>query len=395
MRILAMMLALTFGLSGMASADPYRLIAGDTLGVAYSGLAVPISVDVDPDGEIRLPDLGGIPVAGLTLDEAEAQLAEAMTAQQLYVEPRVSVSVTEYAAVVVSGDVMQPGRVPFIPGMTAAAAMALAGGTQVAGLTRNEIARARTEAETGLQTANLDIAWASVRLARFRAAQSGGDLDIKTSGLLAGIPNPALAGIDVLIETENNILETQRQRTRELEAFWEQEIETILGQLALFDDRIAVQQGIVESTAEALAQSRELSERGLQTNARFQVAEQRDADARARMLELETAKIAAARAISDAQRARAQYLAQQTQDAQAGENEVLLTLQAARLRHEKFAAQTMLLGGQALGSEAVVLNFAISSSREGRSGMAVSADMPILPGDLLIVEVSADPEFDG
>lgn len=279
--------------------------------------------------------------------------------------------------------------------MTAAAAMALAGGTQVAGLTRNEIARARTEAETGLQTANLDIAWASVRLARFRAAQSGGDLDIKTSGLLAGIPNPALAGIDVLIETENNILETQRQRTRELEAFWEQEIETILGQLALFDDRIAVQQGIVESTAEALAQSRELSERGLQTNARFQVAEQRDADARARMLELETAKIAAARAISDAQRARAQYLAQQTQDAQAGENEVLLTLQAARLRHEKFAAQTMLLGGQALGSEAVVLNFAISSSREGRSGMAVSADMPILPGDLLIVEVSADPEFDG
>lgn len=377
-----------------AAADPYRLVQGDRVEVMHSGLGTPKVVEVDADGDLRLTDLGGVAVAGMTLDEAQATLAERMKSLQLYVDPRVSLAMAQYAPVIVSGDVQQPGQVVFVPGMTAAAVMAMAGGTQLSGLTRSEIARARTEAEAGMRTANLDLAWASVRLARFRATLDGSALELSPAAR-ATIPNPDAADVDTLLASEQAILKTLRDRDTEMEAFWSREIETITAQLELFDGRIAVQQGIVASAAEALESARQLTERGLQTNARFQIAEQRDADARSKVLELESAKIAAARAIADAERGRAAYRAQTAQDAQAGENEMLVALENARVRHAKFAAQAAVLGGDTLGTEAAVVRYSLISQRAGRGASDIAETTPILPGDVVTVDVSVDLPGDG
>ncbi|MBA3480951.1 MAG: polysaccharide biosynthesis/export family protein [Pirellulales bacterium] len=79
--------------------DVYRLAAGDTLGVYIDGVLgnadtpppvnLPTSTDLPPsigypipvriDGTISLPLVGSIPVAGLTIDEAEQKVVEAFT----------------------------------------------------------------------------------------------------------------------------------------------------------------------------------------------------------------------------------------------------------------------------------------------------------------------------
>ncbi|WP_432256649.1 polysaccharide biosynthesis/export family protein [Limimaricola sp. AA108-03] len=395
-RLAAIMLAVAL-VGAPLQAAPYRLIAGDRIEIAHAGMEAPVQLTVDTDGQVRLAEIGGIDVIGLTLDEVEAEIAARVGAAGLYVDARVNVVVADYAPVVVTGDVAAPGRYDYLPGMTVAVALATSGGSETLGLSQLDLARARADAKSLLETLNLDIAGAAARLARLEAALGEAPLETLTPEAVRGqVPSPGAAPLQALVETERALLRAERERAEMLMTSWEEEIRTIEAQKQLFDERILLQEEIVANTAEALRNARELQERGLQTTASLSSAEERASDAQARALELETAQIAATRAISDARRARAQFLADRERtnlaDLQAGRIEI----DGLRLRHARALEQLALLSGGGAGAlldaTTVELGYRLLSPRPGRDEITeIDAQTPLLPGDTLIVTVTSRP----
>jgi polysaccharide export outer membrane protein len=110
--------------------DQYRLGPGDTLAVTV--LRHPeLSVDqvvVTPDGRIQLPVAGDIQVAGKTLPEASADVAQALSGRLVSPEVTVTVKQARVASIFVLGSVAKPGIYGLQPGWRVIEALTAAGG---------------------------------------------------------------------------------------------------------------------------------------------------------------------------------------------------------------------------------------------------------------------------
>ncbi len=115
-----------------AAAAPVR--SSYTLG---PGDEVSIQVFGEPDlsqrfkiavsGRMNFPFLGELNVVGLTTNDLEKEISEGLRGDFL-LDPRVSVTITEYRPFFVNGQVKSPGSFPFQPGLTVRKALSLAGG---------------------------------------------------------------------------------------------------------------------------------------------------------------------------------------------------------------------------------------------------------------------------
>lgn len=107
---------------------PYTLASGDRIRVIVFGQdSMSNSYAVSGAGRIALPLGGDIEVGGLTTAEAQRVIEARLRAGYLR-EPRVSVEVEAFRPFFVMGEVTTSGQYPFINGMTAQKAIAVAGG---------------------------------------------------------------------------------------------------------------------------------------------------------------------------------------------------------------------------------------------------------------------------
>lgn len=109
--------------------DPgYRLGAGDRLRIVVFGQeGLTNGYAVDAAGAITMPLIGSVPARGRT----PAELAAAITARLkngFIREPYVAVEIEAYRPFFILGEVAAPGQYPYVPNMTAEAAVAIAGG---------------------------------------------------------------------------------------------------------------------------------------------------------------------------------------------------------------------------------------------------------------------------
>lgn len=115
----------TYGLPPRGRSEPYRIGVGDELLLAVKGLssleglpdlvtaqAKRDSYTVQSDGSIAIPDAGRVEVAGMTLEDAEAEIFEALFAANM--EPSFSLEVSGFNSqhVSVAGLVGRSGPVP-------------------------------------------------------------------------------------------------------------------------------------------------------------------------------------------------------------------------------------------------------------------------------------------
>jgi polysaccharide export outer membrane protein len=113
---------------GPATQQPYRLASGDRLRVIVFGQdSLSNSFSVNGAGNISMPLVGDVRVAGLTTPEVE-QTIDARLRQGYLREPRASVEVEAYRPFFILGEVTTAGQYPFINGMTVQNAVAVAGG---------------------------------------------------------------------------------------------------------------------------------------------------------------------------------------------------------------------------------------------------------------------------
>lgn len=106
----------------------YRLAPGDKLNIiVFDQPQLSGDFTVNGNGQILLPLAGGIKVDSLSLTEAQQRIQEQF-ADGILVHPVVSIRVTEYRPIFVTGYVRKPGNYPFIFGVSVKAAIAIAGG---------------------------------------------------------------------------------------------------------------------------------------------------------------------------------------------------------------------------------------------------------------------------
>ncbi len=111
------------------SADiPYTLASGDRLRVIVFGQdGLSNTYGVNSSGSISMPLIGAVRAQGLTTVALERSV-EARLRVGFIREPKVSIEVDAYRPFFVLGEVLTAGQYPYINGMTAETAVAIAGG---------------------------------------------------------------------------------------------------------------------------------------------------------------------------------------------------------------------------------------------------------------------------
>jgi polysaccharide export outer membrane protein len=115
------------------AAEPagYRLGAGDEVRVTvFNHTDLSGQVTISGDGLIALPLVGDVKAGGLTLQEVEAQIKEALEPDFLK-NASVNVDVLNYRPFYILGEVNKPGSYPYVSGMRVVNAVALSGGYTV------------------------------------------------------------------------------------------------------------------------------------------------------------------------------------------------------------------------------------------------------------------------
>lgn len=107
---------------------PYKLASGDRLRVLVFGQdGLSNSYSVDGAGNISMPLIGIVKAQGLTTAQLQTTV-EARLKEGYLRDPRVSVEVEAFRPFFVLGEVAASGQYPFVNGMTAQNAIAIAGG---------------------------------------------------------------------------------------------------------------------------------------------------------------------------------------------------------------------------------------------------------------------------
>jgi len=124
--------------------------------------------EVDSDGKISFPLLGGVQVAGLTPTEVAERIRTGLLDGFLR-DPQVTVHVVEFNSrqVSVIGEVTKPGRYPYRDGMTLVEAIADAGGTTDSALLSSiQVTRSADAGESTVSKRNFDVPFKDITLGR-------------------------------------------------------------------------------------------------------------------------------------------------------------------------------------------------------------------------------------
>jgi len=109
-------------------AEAYRLGAGDRLRVIVFGEPdLSGEFEVDGSGAFSIPLIGQLDAFQLTVRELERAIVVKLK-QGYLLDPRVSVEVMNYRPFYIVGEVKEGGEFPFVSGMHALKAVAIAGG---------------------------------------------------------------------------------------------------------------------------------------------------------------------------------------------------------------------------------------------------------------------------
>lgn len=136
-------------------ADNYRLYPRDLVQISVQGEPdVSVQRRIDATGEIPVPLLGPVKVAGLSMVQAQAEIRRRYMAEEIFISPEVFLSVVEYSPkeVLVLGQVSKQGKLALpaeASGMPIIEAITGAGGfTRIA---KSDAVRVTRKDETGAE----------------------------------------------------------------------------------------------------------------------------------------------------------------------------------------------------------------------------------------------------
>ncbi|WP_407158214.1 DUF1972 domain-containing protein [Bradyrhizobium sp. STM 3557] len=126
-QVLSLLFALLASLQSSPAHSEYILGPGDKLDISVSG-STPHRATVNADGQVAIPQVGYVALAGLPLSAAQSRLQDAYRDKKVLLDADVLLEIDEYRPFYITGDVAHPGAYPFRPDITVRQAVVLAGG---------------------------------------------------------------------------------------------------------------------------------------------------------------------------------------------------------------------------------------------------------------------------
>ncbi|ORE92488.1 succinoglycan export protein ExoF [Stappia sp. 22II-S9-Z10] len=252
---------------------------------------------VEANGSVAFPVIGRVAVEGRTVSELSAAMTAALQDRLGIVdEIFVSLKVAEHAPFFVVGAVEAPGAFPFRPGLTAMQAIAVAGGVR-----RSQTIFSRTDRDAARALGDhrlleLERMKTLATIARLEAEKSGAS-EIPVPPELQGEPLAA-----AYLEVEAEVMRARQDDHAAALASIEELKSLVAKRIETMRQESATRQKVVAATRAELETMRDLVDRGLSQTSRANSAERALADAEARVLELETAVLAAEQQRNEAER---------------------------------------------------------------------------------------------
>lgn len=249
-------MGLAFSAPAHAQAREYALSVNDRVQVKVFGWPdLSGEFVVGPDGSISIPLAGDIPAAGAALDDLRTAISDRLT-PFLPARPNVTLEMTSYGPIYVTGSVDSPGAYDFTPGMTALIAVARAGGAPLLMRLDADSALDVLKARETLETLKLEVERLNAETARLRAERDGADLTADDSDTSSG-------RFADLIARERELMLMRRETEREALAQMRQQQQQFRDEAASLDRQLAAKEREIELLNDLLAGQRALLEKGL------------------------------------------------------------------------------------------------------------------------------------
>ncbi len=221
-------------------AQEYRLGAGDRLQIRTFGRDDLSGVfEVRAPGTIAFPILGTLDVRRLTPTELEKRIGERLV-NDYQISASVNVEITAYRPFYIVGDVMSPGKYPYVPGITVLQAVAIAGGYYTFRPSATAVQMDAIRAQEDFNVYTIQQRAALIRRARLIAEREG-QPELAVPGELRAIEN--VPDIQVVLSAERQLFTARREGLKA-------ELAQLEGQKASFQKEIAALKVAVSASAE-------------------------------------------------------------------------------------------------------------------------------------------------
>ena len=345
---------------------------------------------VAADGIINMPLVGAVRAGGETAAAIAADVATRLQEQTgLAKPPSVSVQISAYPPVFVSGTVEKPGVVDYRPGLRVMQAVALAGGRERRQIRDNSYTEFDQIRYLG-ELRQIDIQTAAQQARRARL-----DAELKDAAEIAFPPeveksrdNPALARIiaaeGLVFVNRRDALKRQLSTLGDLGELLEREV-------AVLDEKMVAQERQIEIANKELKDIARLVIAGTAARPRETALERVVADLESDKLDLIVASMRAKQKISETARDASQLVGQRKSEASGDLQKVESDLEELRLKRDTTmrllaAAGTVLSrSGSDNAASMPGLTFAIARAGSAASATPAGENDILQPGDLLIV----------
>ena len=344
---------------------------------------------VDASGHIAVPFVGSVPAAGRTAEDVARAVGPALSRRLgLLGEPFATAQIVAYRPLFVTGRVRAPGQYEFLPGLTVAQALAMAGGFDMgAGGEAAVDERALINATGALAEIETNKAELLAEEARLRAEIAGN----------AAIDFPPQVedadGAAEMMAAEATILRTREERLVRRIANLEQLKELLRSELISLEEKIVSQRRQADLAREEAAGLARLAERGLTRDSQLRAIERTVADAESGILTIETEMLRVRQDLNRADRdmlaARSDREAELATELRAVSAQLRLLDNRAEL-HRRLAANARMAGaafaGTSLAPEPEYSILRVSGT--GTERIAAGPETRLQPGDVLELTVA-------
>lgn len=344
--------------------------------------------EIDAAGTISIPFIGSIVANGRTTEELSQTISNDLRKiLGLSGYPQASVSIAEYRPVFITGQVQQPGKYPYFPGMTVLKLVSVAGGT----VTKTDPAQTDNSAllirYKGELDQLLDERVALLAEAARLEAEIAGEDTITFPDSITGHPDfeAIAAGEETLKKTRKSRLERELRALESLKVILNSQIES----LGKRDTSLKEQEALAKAEMESVSS---LKEKGLTVNSRIRAAHQALALTQANLLTTETDTLRARQEINKADRDGENLVNDWRTELATKQQEVNGLLRVANIKIKltrDLMSAALLTGGLAtdLEDSDFELVFTILRDRDGSTTEFIgSEELAVQPGDVVKVD---------
>jgi polysaccharide export outer membrane protein len=378
----------------------YRVNIGDVLEVAVPGVPeLRYRAPVQMDGNISLPAVGILPVAGLPLPQIRAQVGAALANKPfrqrtpdgrenaLVIDAdEVTTIVAEYRPIYVNGDVSKPGEYPYRPAITARQLVAVAGGYDIMHIRMNnpylESADLRSE------YASLWTEFAKEQARMWRIKNELGDGSPISPAVLRDVPI-ARSAMSEIVNTETEFLKTRQSDYQREKAFLQRGVREGDDEIGVLSEQQKQEEQGLQSDAEELQKASDLFAKGSLVSTRVTDARRavllsstRKLQTTEQLMQVKKQQNDFARRLERLDDARRLDLLREEQDANVKLSEIREKLQTVgeKLEYTAMVRSQLARGGDNNAEFAIV-----RKGEKGQQRIIASEDTELQPGDAVEV----------